>query len=231
MRELSPVPVPTHFKFVFRGVFTGTEEIWSFGCKFSRDNTLQGDAGLTDIDQGAVDSALAGLLGTGFIAPNVMVSDWRAYQIGTNGKMEGNGPLIRTYAVDELKGAATANVHPPQIALVVSTIAENLGPAQRGRFYLPGPARALDSTMRLSLSDAGVYEDLATQFLKDVSNAIDLEDLESSVGLNVSPGPIGSSTGTKQTIDHVEVGRCLDTLRTRRNAMVEDYVSSGTIDW
>ena len=53
--------------------------------------------------------------------------------------------------------------------------------------------------------------------------------IQSSTGLNVSTR--GGPDGTKQVIDHVEVGRVLDTLRTRRRALLEDRQIDAHIDW
>jgi hypothetical protein len=67
-----------------------------------------------------------------------------------------------------------------------------------------------------------------TDFLKDISDAIDIPgSLLSAAAANVSQ----SSGGVLQEVDHVEVGRCLDTLRNRRKSMDEDRVIGGQIDW
>lgn len=223
--------VPTHFKFTFRGKFLNTSEIWSFGVHFNR-NVLAGpDAGLADVNESAVTAAITQLIaGSGFGVFNTytQVTDWRAYQIGTDGRMEGN-PLVVDIEASNIKGAG-GNRFPPQIALVVTTVADNRGPARFGRFYLPGPAATLETDFRLSVENTTAYAEKATEFLKDLSGAIDVPGtIQSSAGINVSTR--GSVDGTKQEIDHVEVGRVYDTLRTRRNALVEERVIHGQIDW
>jgi hypothetical protein len=221
---------PVHMKFTFRGVFTGTPEEWSFGCRFSRDNPLGDDANITNIDQGAVSDAIGALIGqsgAGQFSNNVRVTDWRAYEIGPAGVME-NNPLVVDVTAMNLAGT-TANRYPPQIALVVTNVAANRGPGRFGRMYLPGPASALGSDMRLSVEDATAYATKATAFLKSVSDAIDLEGLASSEGLNISESPF--LTGSRQAIDHVEVGRTLDTLRSRRRSLLEDRYEHTHIDW
>jgi hypothetical protein len=225
------MPVPTHFRFVVRGIFVGTEETWSNVTHFSRNVTLGDDAGLGDVREDDVDTAVATFYGSGFVSPLIEVSDWRMYQIGTNGKMQGNGPKLREYAASELRGGAGTTPFPAQVALAISTVAPDRGAAQFGRFYLPGPTRPIDGTFRLSVSDAGTYVSIATQFLKDVSDAIDLPETASSSGVHVSKGPVGSSVGTLQVIDHVRVGRVYDTIQSRRRSLLEDYQVSGHIDW
>lgn len=219
-----------HFKFTFRGIFTNTPEIWSFGCHMSRLFAGAPDAGVDDIDNDAVTSALRALLsngGSSTFGQAVHATDWRAYEIGTNGRMEGN-PLVVDVSADSIGGTG-GTVYPPQVSLCVTTVADNRGPARFGRFYLPGPSASLGSDLRLSAGVADGYGEAATQFLKSVSDAVDALGLRSSSGLNVSGLP--SSSGTNQIIDHVEVGRVLDTIRTRRNGMLEDRQVHGHIDW
>lgn len=222
---------PTHFRFTVRGNYVGSEETWANAFHFSRNVDAGPDAGLGDIVESGVDDAVAAFYGSGFVAPTIEVVDWRMYVIGTNGKMEGNGPLQRNYETAELRGGAGTTPYPPQIALCISTVAVNRGAAQFGRFYLPGPTRPFGGDFRISAADAGTYVSLATQFLKDVSDAIDVTFPLQAAGVHVSEGPVGSSTGTIQEIDHVRVGRVYDTIQTRRRSLIEDYQESGHIDW
>ena len=222
--------VPTHFRFTFRGIFTNTPEQWSFGCHFTRTNTGAPDAGIGDIDQSAVTAAAVTLMqgGASSMSSAAKMVDWRAYVIGTDGKMEGN-PLFVDVSGESAAGGAAVR-YPPQIALVATLVGPDRGPGRFGRMYLPGPAEGIAADHRLSTGAAAGYADQVTQFLKSVSDAIDMQVAEvSSSGVNVSAG--GGAGGTLQVIDHVEVGRVLDTLRTRRNALLEDRQVDGHIDW
>lgn len=222
--------VPTHFRFSFRGVFTGTPEEWSFGLHYSRDNPAESDAELGDIDQAAVTSAFEALIGAGSsvaFGPNVKATEWRAYVIGTDGRMEGN-PLLVDVAADNITGVGSLKM-PPQISTVVTFVAANRGPARFGRIYLPPTAVALQTDLRLSDGDAGEIREGVTTFVKDVSDAIDLFETASSELLNISEKP--APDGTKQSVDHLEVGRVLDTMRSRRRSMVELRNVGDQIDW
>jgi hypothetical protein len=225
------MPVPTHFKFSMRGRFNNTPEIWSFGFHMSRIQAGFPDAELNDIDESAVTSAFTTLIegpSDAAISTNVKVVDWRAYVIGTDGRMVGN-PLFVDLSTSDIGGAA-GNRYPPQVALAVTLVADNRGPARFGRLFLPGPAEAMGNDMRLSVASATGYAEAVTNFLKDVSDAIDLGGTESAQGENISSRGTGGQ-GTRQTIDHVEVGRVLDTLRTRRNNLLEERHVHGQIDW
>lgn len=221
------MPVPTHFKFVFRGIFETTPETWSFSMKFSRDNPAGPDAQVSDIDEGAVTTAVDTFFGSASagIPSRCVLTDWRAYEIGTDGLME-NNPLIHLMADDSVRGA-TGTIYPPQIAAVVTTVGANRGPGRFGRFYLPTALPMELTGLRMSATVATNAMELTSTFMKDVSNAIDLEGTQSSEGLNIS----AVAAGSRQAIDHLEMGRVFDTLRNRRKSLLEERVETGHIDW
>lgn len=222
--------VPTHFRITARGDFTGTPEQWSFGFHFKREQGTGPDAGLSDIDDAAVTAAFAAFFTAGAPSINnkVKMTDWRAYVIGTDGHMEGNPKVVDVSSVP-IVGAAQL-VYPPQIALVATLVADNRGPARFGRFFIPGPGVPIDTSWRLSEQVCIDTAEKVTQLLKGVSDAIDIPGgLESSAAVNVSTR--GGVAGTLQDVDHVEVGRALDTLRSRRRSLVEERHIHGQIDW
>jgi hypothetical protein len=224
------VPVPTHFRFTARGFFFNTPEQWSIGFHMSRDQAAGPDADLGQVNEGQVTTAFAAFMNSGVIATTVRLQDWRCYQIGTDGRMEGNGPLLHDYAGTPVQGNGIIK-YPPQVSLKATFVAPNRGPAKLGGFYIPGPTADLQNDLRLSTTDATAAITAVTNLLKGVSNAIDLPNtILSAHGLNVSTRG-GNGSGTKQQIDHVEVGRVLDTLRTRRGALLEARQVGGHIDW
>lgn len=224
--------VPTHFRFNVRGHFAGTPEFWQTGAHFSRDVDLAGDAELGDISESGVTDAVLAFFATSNFPTAVVLDDWRMYQIGTNGKMEGNGPKLHTFEANTYKGTASTPRYPPQVALVATLVAVNRGPARFGRMYLPSPMASMQSDLRISAADALTWATNVGAFLKAVSDSIDLPGTTlSAKGLNISPGPAGSTEGTRQEIDHIEVGRALDTLRNRRKSLLEERAVGGHLDW
>lgn len=216
-----------HLRFTFRGDFVGTPEQFSFGFHMSRQETGQPDATVDDINTGAVTSALTAFWQQGdpAIPTNAKLTDWRAYNIDNTGHMEGN-PLLVDVSAANITGGQTIKF-PPQVALVITTVGANRGPARFGRFYLP-TAATMDATMRMSVSSATAAADSCTAFMKAVSDAVDIPLRISGVdGINVS----GIGAGTNQVIDHLEVGRALDTLRNRRKSLLEERHVHGHIDW
>lgn len=220
--------VPTHMKFTVRGVFSNTPEAWSFGMHFSRDVEGETDAGLGDVNEGTVTSAVEAFFGnsSAYIPDVCRVIDWRMYVIGTNNRMEGN-PLIHLFPPSPAVTGTVANKYPPQICCAVTTVGANRGPGRFGRFYIP-TACVLDNDMRISANNATNIANTCSTFMKAVSNAIDLPLTSSSEGLNISQS---GGAGARQAIDHIEVGRALDTLRNRRKSLLDERVSTGHIDW
>lgn len=225
------MPIPTHFKFTVRGTFDSSPETWVTGFHVTRANAGEADAGYDDIDEGAVTDAVTGFFGGSTFCANAKVSDWRAYVIGTDGKMEGDAPLLHDFVGAGPSGSAGAWKYPAQVACVVSLISEHRGAAKRGRMYLPAPAAPLASGGRISTGDSDSIREATTTFLKAVADAVDLEVLTQAAVCNVSKGPPGSTTGTLQEVDHLEVGRVYDTIRSRRRSMIEGYSVGGHIDW
>ena len=221
------MPVKSHLKIVFRGVFLNSPEIWSFSTKWSRNVVAGGDAGTADIDQSAVTAALSAFMGTALFQNNTSCTEWRAYQIGTDGLTEGN-PLLVDISATPVTGTGSTRNYPTDVALCITTVADNRGHARFGRFYLPGPHSGLDNGRRIPLSDVTAMSDACTDFLKGVSDSIDLPGtIDSSEMLNIS----NDSASTAQTVDHIKVGRVFDRISRRRNALDEDYFEGGHIDW
>jgi len=224
-----PLPVPTHFRFVVRGMFVNTPEEWSFGTHFTRAETAGPDAGLDDVSESGVTAAVDAFIGTSNFQSSVKATDWRMYVIGTDGKMEGNGPLLHDYTGSGPVGGGSLK-YPPQVSVAITCVADNRGPAKLGRFYLPGPGKALGTDLRMSAADAGFLGSDVTTFLKAVSDSIDMPFTTSAKGVNVSSRG-GAGAGTIQEIDHLEVGRVFDTIRSRRRSLDEDRQVVAQIDW
>lgn len=221
--------VPTHFRFSIRGEFTGTPEGWNYGFKFGRDVSASEDAGLGDIDEAAVSTALATFHSNSIFTMVSHLTEWRAYVIGTDGKMEGNGPLLHEYAT-EVAGGSSGSFMPPQVSLAVTTVADDRGPGKLGRFYLPGVRLQVAPDMRISEAEADDVNELVVAMLKGISDAIDIPGtIESSTAVNISTRP--SPDGTRQDVDHLEVGRVYDTIRSRRRSLLEERFVGGQIDW
>jgi hypothetical protein len=221
------MPVRTHFRFVFRGVFVDTPEIWSYSMKFQRDVGGGGDANISDIDDGAVTDAATAFHADPMFQSNVKLTEWRVYRIGTNNKMEGNPGLFPLPSAGAV-GTGTSRAYPTDTALCVTTVATDRGHARYGRFYLPGPHAQLGSDRLIATSWLDPVLERCVQFVKSISDAIDLPAvLNSSSMLNIS----NDADSTWKIVDHLKVGRVLDHIGRRRSALLEDYREGTHIDW
>jgi hypothetical protein len=222
------MPVKPHIKMVFRGVFTNSPEIWSFSTKWSKDVQFSRDADVSDITTANVTSALAAFLGSPLFQNNVKATDWRAYDIGSNGKMTGN-PLLVDVTGNNIQGTGTARSYPTDVALCVTTVGPDRGHGRFGRFYLPGPHSGLDNGRRVPLSDLQAMHDATVTFLKAVSDQIDIPDnpIDGSYMLNIS----NDAEASWQEVQNLKLGRVLDRISRRRNALDEEYLIGSHIDW
>lgn len=219
--------VPHHFRIVFRGIFAGSPEEWSFSTKYS--NTVQGgpDLDVDALDEDDMTTALTALLNNSHFAGGIKCTEWRAYVIGADGNMQGNPRQFLYTAGSEPQGSSGTR-NPTPVSICVSSVGPNRGPARFGRFYLPGPSAVVSSDWRMNTTDTQTYLDLSTQFVKDVSTAIHVTgSADSQPLLNIS----SLQGGAQQTVDHLRVGRVHDTQRRRRGQLLEEYLESGHIDW
>lgn len=222
------MPVVPHIKVTFRGVFTGCPEEWSFGLHFSSNDPLGiDDSGASDVHLDQCLAAAQTYMNNARFNDRVKMTDIRAYKIKSDGLMEGNPSILLIPNASQPNGQGATH-HPLQIAWCVTTVGAERGPARFGRFFLPGPSVPVDNDSRISANDTNNMLAATVQFTKDVSDAVDLSGVTTSSNLvNVS----GIGTGTNQVVDHLELGRVLDTIRTRRNKLDEARVASGHIDW
>lgn len=226
--------VPTHIRVQFVGSLlnttnplTGTEETWTFGLHYNGEHGLgAGDKHAEDVDTAACANAWLQLFASSFFTNGVNLREVKVYDIGTDGHMVGNPKIDILSAGTEPRGTSGTK-WPPQCALVVTTVGAERGPARYGRFYLPGFIGPLDTDFRISAANQTQLLDASVAFVKAISDAVGAPALMSADMLNIS----SRAGGVKQSVDHIRVGRVVDTHRSRRRSLVEDYRDSGHIDW
>lgn len=216
-----------HLKLVFRGTVLNTPEEWSISLKFKSDAPFDIDPGTGNIHADQILDAGQAYFAAARFSQWMQWEEWRAYNIGTNGLMDGNPRVEPLASADFVKGTGALK-YPPQVSVCVTTVGTERGPARFGRWFLPCPALSITSDHRLSQADATEYAEASSTFAKDVSGAIDIPTSQANAPL-INVSNIG--TGTNQEVDHIEVGRVLDTQRRRRNQLLEERVSTGHIDW
>ena len=134
-------------------------------------------------------------------------------RIGTNGKY--TVPSLFT-PVDVPGGSVAAMSRPPQVALAVSLGSNTRGPRGRGRFYLPAPSHTIGTDLLIVPNDA---EQLRLSLVTLFAN---LNNFPGST-LQEPRVTIASGKGANSDVTSFRVGRALDTIRSRREDLVEGY--------
>lgn len=207
-----------HNRFVVRGEFGNEVEIWSNSLHFKTEFPAQSDVLPQDWDEGDVTAAVDAFYGSALFGDSCKVTGWRGYQIGADGRLIGNNIKIVEYATP-VPGSGTTR-YPPQVALCISLWAANRGPAQHGRVFLPSPARQLvGSTQTVTSGDTTEYLAAFKTYIEALKDAMYPITAEGECLENVSK--VGA--GTNQEVVEYRAGQALDTIRTRRNKLLENY--------
>ncbi len=104
----------------------------------------------------------------------------------------------------------------PQVALAVSLGTDRRGASGRGRFYLPMPTTPMGSQFVIpDVARDAAQARLAT-FVESLGNQPGFDVLDLRV-------VVASTKGFNTSVTSVRVGRVLDTVRSRRRSILEDY--------
>ena len=206
-------------KFVVRGSFGSSPEIWSNTLHFMTEFTAHPDVLPGDWDEGAVTSAVTAFYGSSHFSTTCKVDGWRGYQCDDMGRLIGNN-MKRVDYTASTQGAGT-NRYPPQVALVMSLHANDRGLGQRGRVYLPGIVTTIDdNTYLVSVANCTTFLGDFRTYIEALKDAMFPSTVSGEALLNV--GGKGSAQ-VGQAVTEYRMGRALDTLRTRRNKLLEEY--------
>jgi len=164
-----------------------------------------------------IESALATFInGTpGLISSHAAIHSIKLNEIGTDGRYT-SGTTVEDDLTVPITGGSSATPA-PQVALVVSLrTAVSRGYAHSGRFYLPLPGTPVNGADgRISIASASDAANGAAYFLSQLNEGFNdawVAGVTSSVGV-----------GKEHVITGVAVGRVLDTIRSRRSSLDEDY--------
>lgn len=128
-----------------------------------------------------------------------------------------------TYADDPIivatafRGGGGASLpYPTQIAHAVSLQTDRRGPTGKGRFYLPGPIGALDTSGNITEAKQGLVTTATVALIDALNNVPGIDGIAPRV-------VIASSKGYNTDVVSVRVGRVYDTIRSRRTSLLERY--------
>lgn len=187
------------------GVTGNAYEIWSFGFAIGHGGDL-----LTTAEMDAVTNLITTRFpaGAGMLGTRTRLEEVAFAHVDAAGVQD--QPTYRNLV--NIVGGAAQGQRPSQVALAVSL----RGPAgvhpARGRFYLPGPQHSLDV-------DTGLLDAAQVQATANLWRG-----LIADIPVSTSDGVLAIDTKTGIVpVTEVRVGRVLDTMRSRRNQVLEAY--------
>ena len=124
------------------------------------------------------------------------------------------GYIKGEYNGNDVGAVSNGNFLPLQNALAVSLVTARAGATGKGRFFLPVNQQALGSDGRLLAAARDQYLTSCQSFLNAVNAA-------SGWGRVV----VSSSKGYESLVTGVRIGRVVDTMRSRRRSLAEEYAA------
>lgn len=138
--------------------------------------------------------------------------------IGTNGRYVSSGETVEHVYETPVQAAGTIQL-PPQCATAVSLLTPvKRGLAHRGRFYVPRLGRAPGVDGRLSTIEQSALLTAATAMVSSLNDALG-PDFFCVVTSD-------RRQGAQHGVTRLAVGRVVDTIRSRRRGLEEDYVEA-----
>lgn len=217
-----PTTIPTnHLKLVCSGTLFGGAEQYSWGLAMIPASATEA-APPTEVPA-AVLTAVQDFHNAA-IGPPAKMTMVKLNHIGTDGLYTRSQTVLHEYSTPF--GGSTGANHPAQVALAISLLTDaRRGLAARGRFYIPSPQATLDFTTGLIQDAARDTILVSAEALLNGLNAA-LPDWRVGVVGRASPtDPIGAV----REVQRVRVGRVLDTIRSRRTALDEDYADGNVL--
>lgn len=197
---------------VVSGTIYGIEE-WSFGVTLiPRDGATGGN--ITSIPQSVQDATQNFVVQS--CSSAVRLRMIKANPLDTDGRYQSQGRTTAWEWPLPLPVGSGGNLQPAQIALAVSLRTANpRGLAGKGRFYLPGPNAGIGSDGYVAPSAVEGLQARAATWIAALNAGFPTWRV--GVASDVRGGAIQPVTG-------VTVGRVLDTVRSRRTKLLEQYL-------
>lgn len=195
-----------------------TSEMWSWTLSLMPDFPGDND-GPETVPAGVISAVQTFHQATS--SANAKLETIKLNEIGTDGRYTKQVTVFHDFATPVAGGQSSAPNFPPQVALAVTLrTAVRRGLASRGRFYIPAPGRLVQSDGRISAADATSTASAATALLNGLNTA--LPGWDPCVASRTREGDL-------RPVTHVSVGRVYDTIRTRRNGLLEEYVDGAAL--
>jgi hypothetical protein len=212
-----------HIRFQCAGQFGpvgGAWEIFSYGLSVGGAGAVSAGADvLEDACQDLIDFHVRQATG---ISSTARLTSIKAAYVQADGTWQGAEAAYEV--TGSWPGGAVNNgsemPHAPQVALAVTLRTASNTPRTRGRFFLPAPAwGSLSADGLVAEVQAGSTAGSVVQLIQALNNQPGFDQGDDRV-------IVASTFGANTPVTSVSVGRVLDTIRSRRNALREAYVSA-----
>jgi hypothetical protein len=200
-------------------LFDGTEE-WSCGLRLAGAGAeAASDEAADQVLCNSYADAISTSWSTKYISrPDAKLAWVKFNRVGLDGKYRFEYTLRKDFAAPVAGNGTSTDRFPAQISLVATLrTASRRGLANAGRIYLPAPSTMLDSDGRIQAQQRGQVMQGVVHLLDGI-NAVDAS-LHIAIASKVR-------TGATKRVTRVEIGRVLDTMRSRRSSLVEDYAGT-----
>lgn len=221
---------PEHYLLAFGGHIgpdaTTVNEEWQNTLRFTSDSPVP------SVDADATYQAILGDVWTDtaawFTTADNNFSDqvWLSWvkfnKIATTGKYA--NPTTYEAQHTPVRGTSSTGMLPPQNSLVLSfTTAVNRGRASKGRIFLPPmTTNVVDFDGRIKPLFQTPMLTAAKTWLTNLNN---WPGIDGVTGINLQAAIVSSVDGSHRPITGLRLGRVIDTHRSRRRSMVEDYAT------
>jgi len=219
------------------GTTANPREIFTTGFSLAVAESSGGQWGLpTEAQMAASDSAIvAAWTGVGFgIASSALITEIRYSAINGEGKVALNdaGAYMQVKRPRNFDfGGGGTPVHPFQVATVLTLETARSGATGRGRMFLPAPAATVGAFGQVTAASADATAAASKTLLDNVNAA--MRNGAPAVPMRVCVASAGSikqgQVPHNTPVTGVRVGLVLDTIRTRRNRLREDYRRSALL--
>lgn len=204
---------PAHTLITFEGTIGPTDgavEDWSVGLRCTGGVTANG--GSLTAAASAASAAFAGTL-LEQMGNNLRLTEVTVASVTGNGTWatDTDGAYLKGDWTGNLVGGnSTSSPLPAQAALVISLTTARAGATGKGRLFLPLGRATVGLDGRIPAENAAAFAGIAADFISDM-NAI------------VGQVAVVSTKGYASTVTGVRVGRTVDTMRSRRSDIAEQY--------
>jgi hypothetical protein len=214
-----------HFLLAWQGILPGGD-IFSGGFRLSPEFTLasQESAQSACDDYAAVLASWWSAAGNPMVSARATLATVKLNRIGTNGKYVEAYTIRKDFEGTLPKGAVGSSL-PNQVAWVATLeTGRTRGLAHRGRIFFPVPAAGIGLDGYVAAADATNAANRVAALINSVNGVRPSAKVHVySAGSEKTGAP-----GVHRPVTGVSVGRVLDTMRTRRNALNEQRMLNTT---